>query len=221
MRIASKEEEKSIKYLAQLFTEEDEIQSEIRKNMISTGKEGMALSAHEAQFLSFLIQSHKVKKVAEFGCFCGYSAYTMAKAMNGGQLYTTEKMDEFAALANDSFSKYKGPTQIQLLHKDAKDALEELSAQAPFDLVFIDADKSAYPQYLMWAEKNVKTGGLIIGDNTLLFGNVGLDEAELAPRIGKKMWSSMREFNEYLADKSKFISCYLPTSEGMTLAIKK
>ena len=66
-------------------------------------------------------------------------------------------------------------------------------------------------------KKHVRKGGVIIGDNTLLFGTVHLDEPPSRP--GKSTWEGMKRFNERLADSSKFESILIPTEEGMTVSI--
>jgi predicted O-methyltransferase YrrM len=99
--------------------------------------------------------------------------------------------------------------------------LNELAASAPYDMVFIDADKPGYPEYLDWAEEYVRKGGLIVGDNTLLFGHVWSESApQGAGAPSRTAWNAMREFNRRLADPAKYHSVLIPTEEGMTVAIK-
>ena len=102
---------------------------------------------------------------------------------------------------------------------DARENLSTLTGKAPFDLIFIDADKGSYPKYLDWAEENIKKGGIIIGDNTFLFGHMYDDEAR-GIEVSKNQFDGMSSFNKRLGDKSKYYTCMLPTSEGMSLAIK-
>ena len=54
----------------------------------------------------------------------------------------------------------------------ALEALKSIEDLAPFDMIFIDADKESYLEYLYWAEKHLKKGGLLVADNTFLFGAV-------------------------------------------------
>ncbi len=64
--------------------------------------------------------------------------------------------------------------KITLIVGNALEKLDELSAKAPYDMIFIDADKVGYPKYLDWAESYIKQDGLIVADNTLLFNTVFL-----------------------------------------------
>ena len=85
-------------------------------------------------------------------------------------------------------------------------------------MVFIDADKQNYPAYLDWADKHVRKGGLIVADNTFLFGHVYGEESTHV-REGTK--EAMLCFNERLADVSKYTSIILPTKEGLSIAMKR
>ena len=87
-----------------------------------------------------------------------------------------------------------------------------------FDMIFIDADKISYNDYLDWAEANIRTGGLIVADNTLLHGAMELDAPP--PNVAPTTWHAMRRFNERLADPKKYFATIIPTQEGMTVAVK-
>lgn len=157
---------------------------------------------------------HLVKKVVEVGTLAGYSAIWMSGAISSsGIVYTIEKNEEHAKIAQQNFEKYKN---IRLIHGDAKICLNQIKQDGPFDMMFIDADKSAYPNYLDWAEANIKKGGLIVADNTLLFGTIACSLNK-----SKSSWVAMNEFNERLSDKFKYDSVILPTKDGLTIAIKK
>jgi predicted O-methyltransferase YrrM len=100
----------------------------------------------------------------------------------------------------------------------AKETLNALSTQAPFDLVFIDADKESYPDYFRFAEKHLRRGGLLIADNALVFGNIA-DEKFDDPELGR-MAEGVREFNRLVTTSEHFRATILPTGDGMVLAVK-
>lgn len=77
--------------------------------------------------------------------------------------------------------------------------------------------KLAYSKYLDWAEQHVRPGGLIVGDNTFLWGGVYDEPSE---DIGQKSIQAMKEFNQRLADPAKYNSTLIPTVEGLTVAQK-
>ena len=89
--------------------------------------------------------------------------------------------------------------KIKWICGQALDSLKSIETEGPFDMVFIDADKEAYLEYLDWAEKHLKTGGLLAADNTFLFGAV-YGESERSPQ--PKTIEIMKEFNRRLAGDS-------------------
>lgn len=212
-------ESASLKYLSELFAQETPLMQKSKELMATTGKEGQAVSAIEGKMLASLVKLFKVEKIVELGCFVGYSALWMADAIStsNGKLYTFEYNKDHADMAKIVFDQYEGSTDIKLLVGNAKDHLQDIEADGPFDLVFIDANKASYGEYFEWARQNLKVGGIVIGDNSLLYGQVGLDNPE---RVSKNQWKGMRAFNESLAAAEEFESFYVPTSEGMSIGVK-
>ena len=212
-------------YITQLFSPEDDVLKAARESIPDDIKH-MCLSASEAQILAVLIRLGGYKKIIEVGTLAGYTSIILARAaaknavgQEGAQIITLEKSTENAAMASKNIAASEVANNIKLIHGDAHATLANLASDAPYDAIFIDADKSGYPKYLDWAEKNIRKGGLIIGDNTFLFGEVFEDEAK-NPRY-KNMYAAMREFNKRLADKSKYTSIIIPTFEGLTIAVKE
>ena len=180
----------------------------------------MSISPQEGKILQCLIKSIQAKKVIEIGAFTGYSALWIVQALSAnGQFWTLELQKEHAHLAKLSLSEGKSSCQYQVLQGPADESLKELEKQAPFDAIFIDANKDGYVQYLEWSEKHLRKGGLIIGDNAYLFGHVYKENKPEG--ISLKAWNSMRKFNERLSDPKKYTSVILPTEEGMAIAIKE
>lgn len=214
----SEEATSSLKFLEKLFAGENESHKLSQEKMAPSFKEGMSISATEGAILKFLIQSHNYKKAVEIGCFAAYSSIWIAEGLGDkSSLHTFEYNKEHAVMAQEVIDSYKGECAIKLHQGDAREALKTIEKEAPFDFVFIDANKSAYTQYLEWAYDNIRVGGMIVGDNTLLYGEVGKDKPE---KVSNGQWKGMRSFNETLADRSKFKSCFVPTSEGMSIGIK-
>ena len=78
---------------------------------------------------------------------------------------------------------------------DARDLMADIEGRGPYDLAFVDADKSGYLDYLNWCEKNVRRGGLIVGDNTFLWG---------------ALWDQP-QFNRRLSDPTRYNSILIPS----------
>ncbi len=207
----------SQKYCDQVFGLRDTELERIRENMNTAGVAFRSLSPSEARILIFLIQAFAVKKIVEIGTLYGYSAIAMSKAMgSSGRLFTVEKNPKAFALAQQNFKSSSVANQIVAYSGDAKEVLPNLENEGPFDLIFIDANKSAYAEYLDWAEENVIPGGLIIGDNTFLRGGVWAPES--VQNLSAKQVRAMRDFNLRLADPKRYNSMIIPTVEGLTVA---
>lgn len=215
MRIESQEQ----KYLNEVFGLDDAELSEIRHELHRHNVEFMSVSGAEARILQFLVRVTGAKKIVEVGTLFGYSALAMAKILpEDGQIWTLEKSAENFAIAQKHFAKFPAGNKIRALNGDAAELLEDISVEGPFDMIFIDADKAGYVKYLDWAEKNVRRGGYIVGDNTFLFGALWGETRDR--NIGEKQIAIMNEFNRRLADPSKYNSTLIPTVEGLTIAQK-
>lgn len=176
-------------------------------------KKGMQISPIEGRLLQFLINLSNAKKIVEVGTFIGYSTLWMIKSIiPDGHIYSIEKQKEHFMVAEHNLKKWQN--FVTLLHGSALEILPSLVNYSPFDMIFIDADKVSYPLYLDWAEKYVKKGGLVVADNTLLFNTIHVSSNKLN-------WIAMRQFNKRLGDDTKFCGTLLPTTEGLTAAIKK
>ena len=207
----------AVQYIEDLFCSEDILQKNVRRQGAEFYREGIQIRPHEARILQLLIHMNKVEKIVEIGTFMGYSTLSMVRALpEDGRLYTFEKNPDYAARAGENFAGSPYAERIQLFIGEALTNLTGIEAEGPFDMVFIDANKSGYPEYLHWAEKNLRPGGILVADNVFLFGKV------YRPQCEDKMTAAMRRFNSELADGSgSFFSVIVPTFEGLAVAVKK
>jgi len=130
-----------------------------------------------------------------------------------GVLHTFEYSEKHARVASDSFHKARVASRAHIHIGPALQMLREIEAEAPFDLVFIDADKVSYPGYLAWAADHLREGGVVLADNAFGFGEIhrpGGDEGRAA----------LRKFNEELARGGRFRATMLPTAEGLAMGVK-
>ncbi|MFV9838964.1 MAG: O-methyltransferase [Aaplasma endosymbiont of Hyalomma asiaticum] len=177
------------------------------------------LGAAEGRMLQFLIGVAGVKSVVEVGTCVGFSSICMAKALPAdGHVYTIEKEYRNVIAAQQNIADCEVEDKVTILHGDAIEKLKVIGDIAPFDMMFIDANKSSYCSYLKWASLHVKKGGLIVADNVFLFDTV-FEEVPTG-RVSNKAHAGMREFNEELSNKDKYISSIIPTGEGMLVAVK-
>lgn len=204
-------------YIKSVFAPEDEALGQVISSL-REDESHMQISPIEGKILHTLVKMINAKKVVELGTLGGYSAIWMARALpEEGKLYAIEIDYKKQNRILDNLKKCNVANKIELTIGKALDILPQLEVHAPFDMVFIDADKVNYLNYLDWAERNIRPGGLIVGDNTFLFGSVyGDNSKDMNPDTVKVM----QEFNARLANPEKYTSIILPTTEGMTIAVK-
>lgn len=201
-------------YIRRLFAPETAALQDIRARTTDKNDQ-ISIYPEEGKLLQFLIKTAGIKTIVEIGALTGYSASWMAGALPpDGHIYSFEKDEKRAALFLENIRH----PQITLITGDALTKLPSIEDKAPFDMIFIDADKLHYLEYLNWAEKHIRKGGLIVGDNTLLFDAVWHDTP--TERVRPAALNAMRSFNQRLADPEKYTSILLPTAEGLTIALK-
>ncbi len=214
----TKETAKSL-YLKQVFSKEDDILRSIRNHSEKENVSYMQISAYEGGIVHFLSKALQVKKVVEIGTLYGYSSLMIARALpEDGQLFTLDIEQKSQEKAKALMQEDPSAAKIHFLPGSALESLEKLKAEAPFDMIFIDADKGAYLDYLHWSNKYLKSGGLLVADNTFLFGAV-YGEPEKEP--SEKALSVMKQFNKEVATSGLYNSTLIPTAEGLTVGIKK
>lgn len=208
-----------LRYIDSLYASEDVCLQAIRDRLVTAGRWGVNISASEGRILQLLVRMMGARKVVEIGTLFGYSAVWMARALPAdGHLWTIERDHDCVRMARKAFEEGALESRITLLEGEASDRLRELGSEGPFDMVFIDANKSAYVEYLEWAIGAVRSGGLIVADNTLLGG--GVAQEEKPAHLSTRQWTEMRRFNERIADSRLFFGTILPTSDGLSVAIR-
>jgi predicted O-methyltransferase YrrM len=127
------------------------------------------------KFLDVMVRTCSARRVLEIGTLGGYSTIWMARALPPeGRVITLELEARHAEIARENLKAAGVLDQVEIRVGAALDSLRELHAggAAPFDLVFIDADKQSMPEYLEWSLKLARPGTVIIGDNVVRDGKV-------------------------------------------------
>jgi caffeoyl-CoA O-methyltransferase len=165
----------------------------------------------EGKLLELFVQLVGATKIVEIGTLVGYSAVRMARALRpGGQLWSIEYEPRHAEVARANIAAAGLADRATVLVGSAREVLPTLVDKGPFDVVFIDADKEGYDDYGQWALENLRPGGLVIGDNAYLFGELLEDSSR-----GR----GMRAFHERVAAHCD--SVCIPTPDGLVVGIKR
>jgi len=169
----------------------------------------MLIGEMEGSILKFLIKLGKVKTIVELGTYTGYSALIMAEALpEDGKLISIDLNPETTKIAKSFWEKSPDGQKIEHILRPGLEALSTLNDK--YDLIFIDADKNNYSNYLNWAIQHLSVNGLIISDNTLWYGKV------LTPGLDKQT-DSIRAHNDLAKNLEGFTKTLLPIRDGMFL----
>ena len=165
---------------------------------------------NECRILSVFLKSIRANKVLELGTLVGCSTAWIAQSLSGDMplVISVEKSLKHYEIAKKNINQYHLKERIQLVHRESLDFLK--STEITFDAIFIDAKKIEYPRYLREAKRCLRSGGLIIADNTLMI------EQKQMPEIS----NAMNEFNYLVESDKELTSAIIPTKSGLTLAIK-
>ena len=143
----------------------------------------MATTPDEAALLTMLAQLVGARNALELGTFTGYGAISIARGLaDGGHLTCLELEEEYAAMARRNLDDAGVPDRVEIIVGPALDSLRAMPAEPTFDYVFLDADKTGYPDYYDEIVPRLLPGGLLLIDNVLLRGRV-TDPQEERERI--------------------------------------
>ncbi|KAM5352456.1 hypothetical protein ACJ41O_005179 [Fusarium nematophilum] len=186
-------------------------------------------SPFQSQYNVFLAKSIGAKRVLEVGVYVGFSALVWAHAVGPDGLVTGLEFDpEYAKLSNQAFAA-NGVKNVEIIVGPAAKTLPKLSPSEPYDLVFLDADKTGYPGYLKEllaasqpgsAKRLLRPGALIVSDNVLRRGLVADDKAlgdeELTgDRLANVL--AVREFNDLCLNNPRLETFVLPLWDGVNV----
>ncbi|RJO74281.1 MAG: O-methyltransferase [Myxococcales bacterium] len=204
-------------FVERLYSAHDAALKDALKTARRHGIPSIQVSPTDGKILQTVMTLVGARKVVELGTLTGYSALWLLRGMSkDGRLWTIEADPAHARAAKGVFAKAGVAKCVTVVEGRAIDALPTLESHAPFDAVFLDADKAGYLKYAKWAFANLRQGGVLLADNSYLFGY-------LAGRESDREWSraeinAVRAFHRYLA--AEWSAVCLPTADGLCLAVK-
>jgi predicted O-methyltransferase YrrM len=158
------------------------------------GLPAINVAANQGKLLMLLARAMGARKILEIGTLGGYSTIWLARGLPpDGRLITLEANEDYAEVARANIARAGLAEMVEIRVGRAQDTLPGLAEQAPFDLIFIDADKPGTPGYFQWAVKLARRGSLIIVDNVVREGAV------LEAESGDASVQAMRRFFELAA----------------------
>jgi len=204
-------------YLTDHSTPFDDVRRRLVDETASLGGVAqMQVAPEQSIFLTLVTRLSGARHAIELGTFTGLSAISIASGLApGGRLICCDVSDEWTSIARRYWKEAGVDDRIELRLGPALETLQNLPADPPLDLSFIDAVKGNYVDYWEAIVPRTRQDGVILVDNTLAGGSV------LDPSQSAGMTADIRRFNDHAAADSRVELVLLPISDGVTMAVKR
>lgn len=172
--------------------------------------------------LKFVLSAKHPERILEVGTAIGFSAILMAEyGREVSQIVTIENYEKRIPIALDNFKRAGMADRITLIAEDAAEALESLcKSDERFDMIFVDAAKAQYINYLPFVKAMLNDGGLLISDNVLQDGDI-IQSRFAVTRRDRTIHSRMREYLRVISDDPELVTTILPIGDGVTMSVKR
>jgi len=202
-------------YLRSLRPDRDHVMAEME---VLAERDSVPIVHWEAgRFLATLCRATD-PRVLEVGTAIGYSALHMAQALEHGRLVSLEIDPARAATARRLLDEAGVGERVKIVEGDARQTIPALDG--PFDLLFIDAKKDEYREYLELAEPLLSERALLVVDNLLMSGEVALPH-DADTRWADESLAAARQFNAELLNGERWLGSVLPIGDGVGFAARR
>ena len=210
-------DERLVTYINSLDTGNTEILDQIEKEAIAAY---VPIIRKEMQsFLKLLLAMQKPMRILEVGTAVGFSAILMAQyAPADCKIVTIENYEKRIPVAKENFKRAGKDEQITLLEGDAMQILPTLSGE--FDMIFMDAAKGQYINFMPDILRLLKSGGVLVSDNVLQDGDI-IESNYVVERRNRTIYKRMREYMYELTHNEGLVTAVLPVGDGITVSAKK
>lgn len=195
--------------LNRLFAQEDDALQFALTAERDAEMPAIQISPLQGRLLQVLAIACGARKILEIGALAGYSGIWLARALpSGGRLISLEVSEKHAGVARASLERAGLSDRAEVRLGPALEILPTLTSEAPFDLVFIDADKPPYPIYLDWALKLTRPGSVIVADNCIRGGKPLRKPVEDDPAT-----RGLSEYDHRVATDPRLVSVAFPMDD--------
>jgi predicted O-methyltransferase YrrM len=206
-------------YLLAVSLREPDLLRQLRQETATDPMARMQISPEQGQFMGLLAQLMGARRCLEVGVFTGYSSLALALVLpDDARIVACDVSEEWTGVARRYWAAAGVAHKIDLRLAPALETLEALLVAGEagrFDFAFLDADKENYLRYYELAIDLVRSGGLIVADNTLWSGRVA------DPANTEATTEALRCFNEQLHRDGRVDLSLVPIGDGLTLARKR
>ena len=169
-------------------------------------------------FLKLLLAMQKPKRILEVGTAVGFSAILMAEYNPYPcEIVTIENYEKRIPIARENFVRAEKDKQITLIEGDATEVLKTL--EEPFDMIFMDAAKGQYINFMPDIIRLLKKDGVLVSDNVLQDGDI-IESHFVVTRRNRTIHKRMREYLYELTHREGLVTAVLPIGDGITVSNK-
>ncbi|MBQ2900847.1 MAG: O-methyltransferase [Agathobacter sp.] len=169
-------------------------------------------------FLKLLLAMQKPKRILEVGTAVGFSAILMAEYNpEACEIVTIENYEKRIPIARENFIRAGKENQITLIEGDATEVLKTL--EEPFDMIFMDAAKGQYINFMPDILRLLKKDGVLVSDNVLQDGDI-IESHFVVTRRNRTIHKRMREYLYELTHRDDLVTAVLPIGDGITVSTK-
>ena len=170
-------------------------------------------------FLKLLLAMQKPKRILEVGTAVGFSAILMAEYNPYPcEIVTIENYEKRIPIARENFVRAGKDKQITLIEGDATEVLKTL--EEPFDMIFMDAAKGQYINFMPDILRLLKKDGVLVSDNVLQDGDI-IESHFVVTRRNRTIHKRMREYLYELTHRDDLVTAVLPIGDGITVSSKR
>ena len=170
-------------------------------------------------FIKMFLALNQPKRILEVGTAVGFSTLLMCEyGPEDLQIVTIENYEKRIPIARENFRKAERESQITLLEGDAGEILKGLKGS--FDMIFMDAAKGQYINWLPDVKRLMKKGSVLISDNVLQEGEI-IESHYLVERRNRTIYKRMREYLYQLKHDPALVTSILPLGDGVTVSVKQ
>jgi caffeoyl-CoA O-methyltransferase len=204
----------SLEYLANLASQ-DEVLARVEQETSEMPRSMMQVSPDQGALMQVLVAGVGAKNALEVGTFTGYSAICIARGLGeGGKLTCLELEDEYADIAQRNLEDAGVADRVEIVRGPAGPSLDAMPEEPAFDFVFLDADKTGYPDYYEQILPRMKPNALLLIDNILMGGDV------VDPEPGSSN-AVVAELNARIAQDERVDVAFAMVADGIAFVRKR
>lgn len=211
-----------VHYICERFAPEDSVLETVLEQQRAGGGPMMNIGPDQGKFLNLLVQLSKPKNILEVGSYYGYSSIWFARAVkdlvsqgSASHLYCAEISAPQCAIIKKNLITAELEQYATVLQGSGLDLMNKFINEGKiFEMIFVDADKANYPNYLDLAARLIPKGGLLLVDNCI-WGSQVLNTVD--PDSSTK---AIQAFNDKLAAHKDFDSLIVTIQDGLAFAVK-